>query len=36
MQAFQYNKVRDIESALGAGAAAKRVKFISGGTALIS
>jgi CO/xanthine dehydrogenase FAD-binding subunit len=34
MQAFQYTKVRDIEGALGAGAAAG-VKFIAGGTTLI-
>lgn len=34
MQAFQYNKVHDIEGAVGAGAAAG-VKFVAGGTTLI-
>ena len=33
MQAFQYNKVSDIETAVGAGSAAG-VKFIAGGTTL--
>jgi xanthine dehydrogenase YagS FAD-binding subunit len=34
MQAFQYNRVNDIEGAVSAGSAA-RVKFIAGGTTLI-
>jgi xanthine dehydrogenase YagS FAD-binding subunit len=34
MQAFQYNRVHDIEGAVSAGSAA-RVKFIAGGTTLI-
>ena len=34
MQAFQYNRVNDIEGAVGVGAAAG-VKFIAGGTTLI-
>jgi xanthine dehydrogenase YagS FAD-binding subunit len=34
MQAFQYNRVRDIEDAIGAGSAAG-VKFVAGGTTLI-